>query len=395
MPGPQRLPSTKQVQTVIFNQVPTGLAITARLDGSDDAPFNDQAPVFDGISGTVIATVSDYTTARAATGGPPLIEQAFAALGDQLVIRPWSTLPEDERAYADVSLLILDDPSTFGPETRTSLMNWLARGGVAAAFLGARAVGAQLGMSLAPFFDSSATWSGVDNQGFSPRSLMWLENTTSSWSDIHARGRVELDQPLAPDTEARGRWQDERVALTERRIGRGQAWTIGVPVSTSNSDLALRPAFLTFLNHLLEVARHRGLSRVTAVGHPWKLGGHDGARVKGPDGNWLQSSTPAALRAQEAWYEPSLSGSYTFVRNGSTEQRIARIEPDEITEPPTTALFSGRTFRASTPSRVELSPFVAGLLAILVLLEVIIRSAPALSPAIGRAFLRLRHRRQV
>jgi hypothetical protein len=392
MPGPQSLPSTKQVQTVIFNQVPTGLAMTARLDGSDDAPSNDQAPVFDGISGTVIATVSDYTTARAATGGPPLIEQAFAALGDQLVVRPWSTLPEDERAYADVSLLILDDPSTFGPEMRTALMTWLARGGVAAAFLGARAIGAQLGMSLAPFVDSSATWSGVASQGFSARSLVWLGDATSSWSDIRARGRVELDQPLAPDTEARGRWQDDRIAITERRVGRGQAWTIGVPVSTSNSDLALRPAFLAFLNHLLETARHRGLSRVTAVGNPWKLDGQDAARVKGPDGNWLRASTPAALNTQEAWYEPSLSGIYSFVRNSSSEQRIARIEPDEITAPPTTALLSGRTFSATKASRVELSPYVAGLLTILVLLEVFIKSAAVLSPAVGRAFYRFRHR---
>jgi hypothetical protein len=388
---PRQISSGKQVQTLVFDQVPPGSTLIAKLDGSDDGPSNDRAPVFDGVAGTVVATVSDYTTARAATGGPPLVEQAFAALGSQFIVRPWSTLPESERAYSDVSLLILDDPSTFGPEMRAPLISWLSRGGVAAAFLGSRAIGDQLGTSLAPFVDGAATWSPANDLGISPPSVKWLQASTDSWEDIHAKGRLELDQPLV-GTEVRGRWHDDRVAILEKPIGRGQAWAIGVPVSANNSDFALRPAFLIFLNQLLEAARHRGLSPISVVGNAWKLDKQDSVRVHGPDDTWLTPSTPPALTAHESWYVPTLAGTYKFVRNGTVELRIARMEADEIAEPATSVFSSRQTLRTPAPSRVEISPYIAIGVTVLLLLELLVKSAPTWLPTLRSLPQRLKLR---
>ena len=393
LPITQNLELSRNVQTVVFKQVPTDLVLTARLDETDDNPSNDAAPVFAGISGTVVATLSDYTTARPATGGPPLVEQALAAVGGQLIVRPWSALPDDEHSYSDVSLLILDDPSTFGPEVRAPLVNWLSRGGVAVAFLGARAVGDQLGMSLSPFLEGAAVWSPVDGLGFNPASLKWLGATGTSWSDIHARARLEFEQAVPAATTVRGRWQDDRLAMFESQLGRGLTWTIGLPASTNVSDLALRPAFLALLDHVIEAARHRGLSPITLVGHAWKTDAHDNFKVTGPDDAPVPPGTPSGVAGTETWYTPTLSGVYKFQTDGEVQLRIAHVEPDEIVEPPNSALIAETQHNASAPSRLELSPHIVAIIVALLLLELLARSGTAWLTPIRDQFHRLKPRR--
>jgi len=393
LPITQRLESSRNVQTVVFKQVPTGLALTARLDDSDDNPSNDAAPVFGGVIGTVVATLSDYTTARPATGGPPLVEQALAAVGRQLIVRPWSALPEDEHSYSDVSLLILDDPSTFGPEVRAPLVNWLSRGGVAVAFLGARSVSDQLGVSLFPFLEGSAVWSPVDGLGFDPASLKWLGAIGTSWSDIHARARLEFEQAVPAAATVRGRWQDDRLAMFESQLGRGLTWTIGLPASTNISDLALRPALLALLDRVIETARHRGLSPITIVGHAWKTDAHDHFKVTGPEGAQVPAGTPAGVAGTETWYTPTLSGIYKFQLDGDVQLRIAHVEPDEIVEPPNSALITETQRSTSVPSLLELSPQIVASILALVLLELLARSGTAWLTPIRDLFHRLKSRR--
>lgn len=393
LPSPQKLEPNRNVQTLVFKQVPTDWVLTARLDESDDNPSNDAAPVFSGISGTVVATLSDYTTARPATGGPPLMEQALAAVGGQLIVRPWSALPEDEHSYSDVSLLILDDPSGYGPEVRAPLVNWLSRGGVAVAFLGARAVSDQLGMSLSPFLEGSAVWSPIAGLGFDPASLKWLGATGTSWSDIRARGRLEFEPAAPAKTTVRGRWQDDRLAMFESRLGRGLTWTIGLPASTNVSDLALRPALLALLDHVIETARRRGLSPITAVGHAWKTDAHDTFKVTGPDGTRVPPNTPSGVAGTEIWYTPTLSGVYKFQIHGDEQLRIAHIEPDEIVEPPNAALSTETQRHPSVPSLLELSPHIVASALALLLLELLARSGTAWLTPIRDRFHRLKLKR--
>lgn len=220
----------KTTQTIRFDSVPSDVEWVARLDGSDANPHNNMAPVFAGTVGTVVATLTDYTTARAATGGPPLVEQALSAFRGDLVLRPWTTLPDDERSYNEVSLLVLDDPPLYGPEVRAALRKWILRGGIAFAWLGPRAVSDTLGTSLSPFIEGSARWESTEVDGFDVSSLKWLGPTGASFSDLHASGRLLLDEALPTASTVRARWSDFRAALVEHPIGRGMVWTMGLPV---------------------------------------------------------------------------------------------------------------------------------------------------------------------
>lgn len=374
LPAGQQLDQQKSLQTLVFGPIPSGLLLNAQLDGTDDNPHNDVAPVFAGISGTVVATLSDYTTARAATGGPPLVEQALSALESSLIVRPWSTLPEDARAYTDVSLLVLDDPNTFGPEVRSPLLDWLNRGGTAVAFLGPRAVSDQLGMSLSPFIEGPTSWSATPDMGLDTSTLKWLGTTAASWADIHARSRLEFEQAIPAGSAMRGRWRDERPALFETQVGRGTVWTVAVPVSPALSDIALRPAFLALLDRLINTARQRGLSPITLVGQPWKLDKQDQVTVTGPDTAPVLPSTPAALAQNENWYTPTLSGAYTFWRQGRRETRVAHVEAAEILEPSRSTLARDTQKAHDTPNSLEAAPYVAASIAALLLLELVAKS---------------------
>jgi hypothetical protein len=376
LPGAQKVDTSKENQTITFDSVPTDVALQVRLAGSDDNRFNDAAPVFPGAGGVVVATLADYTTARATTGGPPLIEQALAAFGQDVILRPWTTLPDEDRMYADVSMLVLDDPNVFGPEARTALRSWVQRGGVAMAFLGPRAVGDQLGTSLSPFLEGAAVWQTGNHQGLLPESLKWLGSVANSWLDIHARGRLDFEQGVPHSSNVRGRWQDDRAAILERPLGRGLVWTVGLPVSANISDVALRPAFLAILERLLEATRQRGLSPIVGVGQPWKLDKDESVQVSGPDGHTLAPNTPSELESHEKWYTPTVGGLYTFRRKGGVEQRLSQIEASEITNPPNRSLLTEQKLQKSDRSRVDISSYIVAAIVLLVLLQVAVQSWP-------------------
>jgi hypothetical protein len=248
-------------------------------------------------------------------------------------------------------------------------------------------------MSLSPFLEGSAVWSPIDSLGFDPASLKWLGATGTSWIDIHARARLEFEQAVPTAATVRGRWQDDRVAMFENQLGRGLTWTIGLPASTNVSDLALRPALLALLDRVIETARHRGLSPITLVGHAWKTDAHDYFKVTGPDGAQVLPDTPSGVAGTETWYTPTLSGVYKFQMDGDVQLRIAHVEPDEIVEPPNSALITETQRNASVPSLLELSPHIVASILALLLLELLVRSGTAWLTPIRDQFHRLKSRR--
>ncbi len=368
--------AAKKVQTVAFDNVPADAMLDARLDGKDANRHNDSTPVFKGTAGTVVATLADYTIARAATGGPPLVEQALSAFGGDLVLRPWTVLPEDDRAYGDISLLILDDPPPFGPEARAVLQKWITRGGLAFAWLGQRAVGGALGASLSPFLEGSPKWEPTDVQGLDVADLQWLGPTAKSFAELQPKARLLLDESLAASSKVRARWSDFRAALVERPLGRGIVWTMGLPVTSENSEIGLRSGFLRLFEHLIEVSRKRGASPITVVGRAWRFDRDEGVQIRDPLGTTVTLDTAMDTDAPDKSYSPNLAGLYTIVRNEHTETRLAHSEPQEITEGPNPidAAASGQ----ATPrySRLDLSPNVAMLLAVILLLEIVVASLP-------------------
>ena len=365
---------TKNSQSITFESVTSDAPLEARLDGKDANVHNDSAPVFVGTVGTVVATLADYTTARAATGGPPLVEQALSAFGGDLVLRPWTFLPDDDRAYNDVSLLVLDDPPAYGPEVRAALQKWILRGGIVFAWLGPRAVGEGLGTSLSPIIEGAARWESNPVDGFDASSLRWLGPAGATFSELHAKGRLVLDEALPSASIVRAKWADFRASLVERQLGRGIVWAAGLPVSTDISDIGLRPGFLALFEHIIEATRQRGMSPIAAVGHAWKFDHDEKVQVDDPLGTSQSLNAPQDSAAIEKSYVPPLAGIYRIRRNERPELRLAHIEAQEITDRPIRARAIASRSVSAGRSRLDLSPYLALALAIIALVELAVSS---------------------
>jgi len=283
-------------------------------------------------------------------------------------------LPEDDAAYTGLSLLVLDDPSPLGPEVRVALENWVNRGGTAIAWLGPRAMGNALGSSLAPFLDGNAAWEATEVDGVDPQSLKWLGSAGASLSDIHPKGRIAMDTILPTTSTVRVRWSDFRAFAIERNLGKGAVWAVGIPISSDQSDVALRPGFLALLDHIIEQTRKRGLTPVTVVGHTWRFDRDESIRIRAPDGNTANLRSSFGFDGAEKTYTPLTAGLYTLDRKGHTETRLAHEDPEEITDGPKPANPTGANPTTEPLARLDLSPQLTLALAVLAMLELLISS---------------------
>ncbi len=65
-----------------------------------------------------------------------------------------------------------------------------------------------------------------------------------------------------------------------RSLGRGAVLVLTLPLSTDESDLALRPAFLALLDRFVGTARARGGARRIDVGEAWTFDGYTRVKVQ-------------------------------------------------------------------------------------------------------------------
>src|SRR5262249_29820915 len=135
--------------------------LRATLTGSDAIPEDDEAPVVAAGGALAVASVVDSATTRVATGGPPPIEQAFAALELDANIRPLPSVPEHDGELGAFAALIVDDAPGFTPQTRRALTAWVEHGGVALLTLGPRAAAAPLGATFDPLVPGVIRWEPV------------------------------------------------------------------------------------------------------------------------------------------------------------------------------------------------------------------------------------------
>ena len=93
--------------------------------------------------------------------------------------------------------------------------------------------------------------------------MAWLGPEANSLGALSRRGtRARLDDAMIPGARVVGAWTDHVPWMLERHVGRGLALTVGLPASLDASDLAVRPAFLAILDHVLRQADQRvGLGR--------------------------------------------------------------------------------------------------------------------------------------
>jgi hypothetical protein len=359
------LPRRTGEQSVVLGLRAAGGAFDARLTGSDAANRDDLAPVSDDSSLHAVAVIADATIASARTGGPTVVEQALAALGEDWAVRPLPFVPDDPTGLDGIGALVLDDPRGLSPEARATIERFFGRGGVAVALLGPRSAATELGWTLEPFSRGAARWDGAQDLGIDPASVAWLGPEAASLGGIGRRGRVRLEGMLIEGARVVGRWSDGVPWLVERRLGRGLAITAGLPASLDESDLAVRPGFVALLDHVLHQADQRAGSRRTTAGGTWTFSDAKRVSIDGPDGPVPaapeQSDEACADRGAKPGCgdtvvraQAALRGRYTVHLDRDTEVRIATLDPAEIlTEPRASA--AGGVGSASRPTAAPMN----------------------------------------
>lgn len=356
--------------------------VDAFLSAGDALPQDDYAAVAEVQGAMLIGVVADPATAAAQEGTATVLEQALNALtstgsdaGPTGEVRPLPLIPEDEKELAAYSAFIIDDPPGLAPESRTALTAWMnTEAGFAAAFLGPNVEAAQLGASFEPFAHGALTWetttaaSIVDTSGL-------MGDAGASLKDIAPRGRLLLAGALIPGSETTLAWDDQSPWMLKRRVGRGQAWTFGLPVSVDQSDLALRPGFLALLERFLHDAAQAKGERVSDAGTTWRLA--DTVKtVEGPGGKLEPTAGPSERTGgSDRYVTPDLRGRYRIAEgNADFHDRIVTLDEAEIVSQPTNIAEAPlRKTTSRGPPNVEVSREFGLLLLALLALELSLR----------------------
>ncbi len=328
------------------------MTVHLSADSADAIAEDDQAPVIPPGTDLVLGALADPATASVQTGGSTILETALRALDSGARVEPLTVLPEDADALERFGALFVDDPAGFTPEVRSALATWLEQGGVAVVFLGPALESAPLGSTFEPFWSGAPRWQPSDG-GVDEKSAAWLGEAAQSLKDLGVRARARFAG--AGDTRVLARWDDGEPWLVERRVGRGLAWSAGLPISVSRSDLALRPGFLALLETAVQEARTRRGGRERQVGEAWDVS--PDAEVVGPAG--LLNVQNDADR-ERTFVEPALRGRYRVTLGKTTEERFAVLDPEEIVREPRQAPDAVAHAAANaTVSQVDVSREVA------------------------------------
>ena len=356
--------------------------IDAFLSGSDALEQDDYAPAARAESAMLIGVVADPATAAAQEGTATVIEQALTALSSTQTpdlarsgeVRPLPLMPEDAKELESFAAVIVDDPPGLTPEARSALAGWLERGGFAVAFLGPNVEAAQLGANFEPFAQGALTWESTKAAGIA-NAKDFIGEAGASFADLAAKGRVRLSGALLEDTEVTLNWDDKAPWMLKRRVGRGQVWTFGLPVSVHQSDLALRPGFLALLERFVHEAAQSSGQRITEAGTPWRLNDDVGS-IEGPMGkvepNLSQSDRRPSIENSAS---PAIRGRYRILdKNGDQQTRIVTVDEAEVVSQPQSVSSANapRVAATGTPN-VEVSREFALLLIALVFGELLLR----------------------
>ncbi len=324
--GSSPLTRTQGTQRIVIASTATPHArVRAILTGSDDIAEDDVATVAPLEQLRRMGVVAELDTARSATGGPGILEQALLALSEDTNPRPIAEVPGDYRDLVQFSGLFVEDPPGFPPESREALQRWLERGGVALLLLGPASARPSLGWNLQPILDGPVHWNEASAPNLDFSSLSWLGDEGASLANLGARGRAQLPEASSQILRTRARWQDGEAWIVERVVGKGLGIAVGLPASPELSDFALRPGFLALLDHVIQQAGQRTFSGHSLVGQPWQFAKGTVLQIVGPNGSLeLKASGPSVTA------EPSLAGRYELTTPSGVEARFTRIDPLEL-----------------------------------------------------------------
>ncbi len=354
--------------------------LVARLDGADAIAADDEAPVVVSGGPGALAIVADAAQESVATGGPPVLEQALSALRLDLAVKPIPAVPERAEDLAPFLGVILDDPPGLTPEQRRSIAGYMDRGGVVLLALGPRAAAAPLGASLEPIVTRAVTWGETSARGAdADKARDLLGESTASLADLRATHRATLAPEDLSAFETLVPWSDGAPLVARRHIGRGEAWVVTLPFSADQSDLVLRPGFLTLLDAFADLARVRARPRRTDVGALWTVSpsAHvtlaprvlaDGSKTKGADIDVVRDGTRAHV-------SPPLIGAYHIKDGDEDELRVAAPVAREVDlRPRAKAAKAAGTHLGATRTLVDISSRVALALLALLVVELVLRA---------------------
>jgi len=345
-------------------------SLSVQLSGTDAIVSDDVAPVVVKAGPRPVAVVADPTDGAPATGGIPVVEQALAALGLEITVRPIPAIPDRGEDLGLFLGVIVDDPKGFTPEQRRALGAFVEDGGFVLLALGPRAASAPLGASLEPILRHTTTWDPTSSPGVNP------EGASGAFAEA-AAGGIDLDAKkravIAPeDLRAIGpllSWTDGAPLFARRTLGRGEAWIVTLPFAIDASDLLLRPLFLTLLDAWTTESKARASPRRTAVGTMWSFPGAHTLEVLGPSG-----ALPVSREGASPSVAPEAIGLYTIAVDGKTESRVAAPVESEIDMRPRRASSSaGGEGLGDAHAAVDASPAVALALLVLMALEMALR----------------------
>ena len=371
--GSAKLTAQGGLQTVSIELSAPFAVLDARLSGRDAIAEDDLAPVAPQAHALGLAVVSDPTTSAVTTGGTTVLEQAFGALGAELLLRPLPVLPDNLKELGGFALIVLDDPAGLTPEARSALDVWLERGGVGAALLGPHATSVQLGETLEPFAQGAVRWENTEVSGVEPASLSWLGSEASSMAELKPRSRALLAGAEPAGARVTARWVDGQPFIVERTLGRGLSFVVSLPASVDHSDFALRPGFLALLEHLVDEAVRRSGPRRSVAGESWSFMQSVPVEVSGPEGS-LEVREIGVPGTAEKQVVPELVGRYELRVGGEPQTRIVTLDGREITDAPRPldAAVAERA-RAAAPTQIDASREVALLVLGLLALELGLR----------------------
>lgn len=370
-------------QTLSFGLTSADAELELELTPADANPSNDRVHVSQTGAQLNVAVVADASAASVITGGPTVIEQALGAVRPEALVRPLGTLPEDAPELQKYAALIVNDPPGLGPESRAALHDWLERGGVALGLLGPASSSLQLSSNLEPFAERSARWEETELAlGVDPASIAWLGQAAHSLRALTLGGRMRLDGAGLPGSQEAGSWEDGVPFLLRRPLGAGLVLSAGLPAAVEHSDLALRPAFLALLDHLLDEAERRRGPSVSSVGSHWTFAPSPPVSVEGPAGRLelraescdVPDLAAAGCEPGQQLAIPLLAGKYSITKGGATQTRVARLDEHEITEAPGSISPSvAASASGSEAGAVDTSPELALLLLVLFAAELAFR----------------------
>ena len=317
--GHASTPAGANVDMTVLLPSEDAIPARARLSGSDTIAADDVAPVVPEVPRGAIAVVADTTAEAVVTGGAPIAEQALSALRSDADLRPIPAFPDRAEDLAGTLGVLLDDPPGLTPEQRHALGAYLDGGGAVLLALGPHAASAPLGASLEPVISKAFGWAETKVAGADPSSAAGeLGEAAQSLLDLGASRRAVLSPEDAAAFEPIVKWTDGAPLLARRAIGRGTAWVLTLPVSLDASDLALRPAFLAFLDAWEHEALERKAAQRSDVGVPWTFPGARNVDAQGPSGAIAAARDERGVRVV-----PPVLGLYRISVDGRLEARVA------------------------------------------------------------------------